>query len=287
MDPFRTHQADILDPAQQPRVIALLREHGLVTFTGITSRAALADVARRLMNIRPHRDAGPDRVTVITDIGTTDPGYAAFTDAELIPHTDGTSLPDPPGLLLLACQRAASQGGNTLLADAACITATLAEQHPAAFQALSAPRAAYFGTADGYLGPVCEPAGPGRVRIRLRLDDLAMFSADATPSSRCCAPSSPSTSTPSRSAPAKACWSATLAGCTAAITTSALASCSASWATLSPTPASSPDSPHLRTARRQHRQHDNLFRTPRPRVGEPPPGREHRNCCYVRPCIKP
>jgi hypothetical protein len=182
MDTFYAHHADnILDPDQQPRVIALLREHGLVTFTGITDRTTLASVARALMSIRPHRDAGPDGVTVITDTRTTNPGYAAFTDAELIPHTDGTSLPDPPGMLLLACQQPASQGGTTLLADAAQITATLAGQHPAALQALSAPRAAYFGTAGGYLGPVCEPAGPGRARIRLRLDDLAMFSADATP----------------------------------------------------------------------------------------------------------
>jgi Taurine catabolism dioxygenase TauD, TfdA family len=180
MDTFRAYHADILDPAQQSRVIALLREHGLVTFTGITDRTMLASVARRLMSIRPHRDAGPDGVTVITDTQTTDPGYAAFTDAELIPHTDGTSLPDPPGLLLLTCQQPASHGGNTLIADAARITATLAGQHPAALRALSAPRAAYFGDAGGYLGPVCEPADSGRVCIRLRLDDLAMFSADAT-----------------------------------------------------------------------------------------------------------
>lgn len=119
MDTFRAYHADILDPAQQPHVIALLREHGLVTFTGITDRTTLASVAHRLMSIRPHRDAGPDGVTVITDTSTADPGYAAFTDAELIPHTDGTSLPDPPGLLLLTCQQPASHGGNTLLADAA------------------------------------------------------------------------------------------------------------------------------------------------------------------------
>jgi hypothetical protein len=54
MDTFRAYHADILDPAQQPRVIALLREHGLVTFTGITDRTTLASVARRLMSIRPH-----------------------------------------------------------------------------------------------------------------------------------------------------------------------------------------------------------------------------------------
>ena len=181
MDTFRAYHADILDPAQRPRVIALLREHGLVTFTGITDRTTLASAARALMSIRPHRDAGPDGVTTITDTQAMDPGYAAFTDAELIPHTDGTSLPDPPGLLLLACQQPARHGGNTLLADAARITTTLAGQHPAALQALSSPRAAYFGAAGGYLGPVCEPVGPGRVRIRLRLDDLAMFSPDATP----------------------------------------------------------------------------------------------------------
>ena len=136
MDTFRAHHADILDPAQQPRVIALLREHGLVTFTGITSRTELASVARRLMSIRPHRDAGPDGVTVITDTGTAEPGYAAFTNAELIPHTDGTSLPDPPGLLLLTCQQPASLGGNTLLADASHVTAALAGQHPVALRAL-------------------------------------------------------------------------------------------------------------------------------------------------------
>ena len=60
MDTFRAYHADLLDPAQQPRVIALLREHGLVTFTGITDRTELASVAGRLMSIRPHRDAGPD-----------------------------------------------------------------------------------------------------------------------------------------------------------------------------------------------------------------------------------
>ena len=89
-------------------------------------------------------------------------------------------MPDPPGLLLLVCQRPADEGGTTRLADGARIVGTLAEQYPAALRSLSAPRAAFFGAAGGYLGPVCEPAGPGRTRIRLRLDDLAWFSAHAT-----------------------------------------------------------------------------------------------------------
>ena len=35
------------------------------------------------MTIRPHRDAGPDGVTVITSTHAEDSGYAGFTDAEL------------------------------------------------------------------------------------------------------------------------------------------------------------------------------------------------------------
>jgi hypothetical protein len=46
--------------------------------------------------------------------------------------------------------------------------------------ALSAPRAAFFGTAGGHLGPVCEPTGAHRTSLRLRLDDLAWFSSGAT-----------------------------------------------------------------------------------------------------------
>ena len=111
MDAFQAHYADIRDPAQQSHIAAQLRDQGLVTFSGITDRAVLVTVAQRLMAIRPHRDAGPDGVTVITGTGTKTSGYAAFTDAELIPHTDGSSVPDPPGLLLLACLQPADQGG--------------------------------------------------------------------------------------------------------------------------------------------------------------------------------
>jgi alpha-ketoglutarate-dependent taurine dioxygenase len=180
MDTFQAYYADIHDPGWQSRIAAQLRDRGLVTFSGITGHEALVAVARRLMTVRPHRDAGPDGVTVITGGQAQGSGYAAFTDAELIPHTDGSSVPDPPGLLLLTCQQPADQGGRTRVADGARIISTLAEQYPAALRALSAPQAAFFGAAGGYLGAVAAPAGPERTCIRLRLDDLAWFSVGTT-----------------------------------------------------------------------------------------------------------
>ena len=180
MDTFQACHVDIRDPGWQPHVTARLRDQGLVTFSGITDRDGLVAAAQRLMIIRPHRDASPDGVTEIAGTGTKGPGYAAFTDSELIPHTDGSSVPDPPGLLMLTCVQPAIEGGMTRVADGARVIETLAEHYPAALRTLCAPRTALFGSASGYLGAVCEQAGPGRTCVRLRLDDLAWFSADAT-----------------------------------------------------------------------------------------------------------
>ena len=179
METFQAYYTDIRASGWEQHTAAQLRERGLVTFSGINERAGLIGLARQLMAIRPHRDAGPDGVTVITKTQDKSSGYTGFTDAELIPHTDGSAVPNPPGLLLLACQQAADEGGSTRVVDGARVTRALADQHPAALGALSAPQAAFFGTAGVYRGAPLEPAGPGRMRIRLRLDDLAWFSTQA------------------------------------------------------------------------------------------------------------
>jgi hypothetical protein len=70
MDTFRAHYADLRDPDWEPRIAARLRDHGLVTFSGITSRAALVAVARQLMTIlsapqhrKPHAPHPEEPVT--------------------------------------------------------------------------------------------------------------------------------------------------------------------------------------------------------------------------------
>jgi len=103
METFQAYYTDIHASGWQRHAAAQLREQGLVTFSGITERTGLIDIARQLMAIRPHRDAGPDGVTVITKTQDESSGF----------------------------------------------------------------------TGCAYLGAPLEPAGPGRTRIRLRLDDLA------------------------------------------------------------------------------------------------------------------
>ena len=100
MGTFRAYYTDIHASDWQQQAAAQLRELGLLTFSGIAERARLIGLARQLMTIRPHRDADAEGVMVITKTRDESSGYAGFTDAELIPHTDGSAESNPPGLLL-------------------------------------------------------------------------------------------------------------------------------------------------------------------------------------------
>jgi hypothetical protein len=66
----------------------------------------------------PYRDSDRDGVTVIAENGDGDrPGYAAFSNRELCPHTEGSALRRPPTLLTMAWLGPAGASGESLLID--------------------------------------------------------------------------------------------------------------------------------------------------------------------------
>jgi hypothetical protein len=177
---FETHRVyiDAADMAQ--RIAAGLALDGLVTFECDPERDAMLALALRLLIPSQHRDADPDGITLICDREALARrrGYAGFGCGELELHTELSSAPRPPALLMLFCARAASSGGASLIADGACVYADLADRDPGAAMALACPGTALFGE-PGRVGAVFESELDGWLRVRLRLDDLASFSPDA------------------------------------------------------------------------------------------------------------
>jgi hypothetical protein len=114
-----THYVDLTSADAEARAAERLRDTGLIIFDGLAGRRSLLAFATRIMVMTPHRDSDSDGLTTIHDIPGTcgRAGYAGFGREELLAHTEGSSLPDPPRLMLLACQRPAAQGGECLLAD--------------------------------------------------------------------------------------------------------------------------------------------------------------------------
>jgi hypothetical protein len=133
------------------------------------------------MTIRTHRDSDGEGVTTIERRFSVAMGsLAGFTDRELVPHTDGSAVLEPPRVLMLACVRRPQTGGQVVLVDGCGLYQEIAESDPSMLDALRAPRSAYFGGGSGHLGSVFEEGACGRVTVRLRFDDLIRFSPAAS-----------------------------------------------------------------------------------------------------------
>lgn len=170
--PHRTQPGDML---------ADLSRVGLALIDGVSGPDQLTELTHALgARIVPHRDSGPDGVTVIEDRRACVAALAGFTRGALAPHTDRSDIADPPDLIMTICAAEPSTGGELLLVDGGAVYRDLAERSPAALGALSAPRSVLFGGADGFLGSVFTPRGVG-IAVRLRLDALVRFSPAVVP----------------------------------------------------------------------------------------------------------
>jgi hypothetical protein len=133
------------------------------------------------MTLRIHRDSDSEGVTTIERrLPTATGSLAGFTDRELVPHTDGSAVVEPPRILMTTCVRQPRSGGQILLVDGCGLYREIAEVDPGMLDALRAPRSAYFGGGSGYLGSVFEERDDYRVAVRLRFDDLIRFSPAAS-----------------------------------------------------------------------------------------------------------
>ncbi|MFF4534310.1 TauD/TfdA family dioxygenase [Streptomyces sp. NPDC001407] len=176
--PFTAHYVDIQSPRAEEMVQERLRDTGLITLDGFTSRSTVRDFAARIMDIAPHRDSDPDGLTTIRDTRRHAhlAGYGGFGTGELAPHTERSGVPTPPRLMLLVCGTPAHYGGTCLLTDGRAVYSDIAARRREAIVALGKPRTAFFGAGNGHATQVFTEHPDGRVSVRLRLDGLGRFS---------------------------------------------------------------------------------------------------------------
>jgi hypothetical protein len=175
---------DVTGPSAMQAIRHRICSDGLALFDGAYSAEPMLAVAGPLMTITPHPDSDERGVTVIAELGpaASQPNAQGFSRRELIAHTDRSGIPKPPALMMLTCSVQARTGGANRFTDGLAVYHDLAARCPDALGALTRPRSTLFGGAAGYLGSVFTPlpaAGPTRIAIRLRLDDLVSFSPDA------------------------------------------------------------------------------------------------------------
>ncbi|MGP3684468.1 TauD/TfdA family dioxygenase [Streptomyces sp. IBSNAI002] len=175
---FEAHRTIRTIPEQPRGIAAQLQTQGLATVEGLRTRTAVLALAQAMMRVVPHRDSDSDELTTIRDIGrrSQQPGLGGLGNGELLPHTERSSEPHPPRLMLLVCQRPSARGGDVVLADGRAVHDYLAEHSPAALEALALPNTAFYGDGGGHPSQVFTRYPGRRASIRLRQDSLAAFS---------------------------------------------------------------------------------------------------------------
>lgn len=163
-------EADQLVPAQ-------LREHGIVTIDQLRSRQAVRSYAGRVMTLWKHPDSDADRLTTIRESvpRARRVGQGGFGRGELAPHTERSSVPRPPRLMMLVCLRKADAGGEVLLTDGQAVHEHLSRTAPEALEHMSRPGTAFYGDGGGHASQIFTPL-TGRASLRFRRDQLAQFS---------------------------------------------------------------------------------------------------------------
>lgn len=150
MDAFEQFYVDLHAPGGQAALVDRLAGHGLVTFDRIFGRDRALTLMRSFATVLQHRDSDPDGVTVLTasePLARVRSGFAGFTSQELTPHTDGSSLPRPPTLVMLHCAVPAGEGGTTEAIDGRELYDSLVAEAPQVLRELLMPRSVLFGTA--------------------------------------------------------------------------------------------------------------------------------------------
>ena len=143
-------------------------------------RGELLQLCSRLGTIVKHRDADEAGLTHISKRSDMQPGegHQAFTSSHLTLHTDGSSIPEPPTLVVLWCERPAAEGGASLFADGKQLYQVLANEYPEVLETLSTPNSALFvGTEPPVYGSIFSTGADGSIYVRFRYDGLGYYAA--------------------------------------------------------------------------------------------------------------
>lgn len=166
---------EVPDPQQ---LVDCLERDGYCIVSGLHDVVAMQSVVGQLGDIVHHRDSSADGITYLrahNDYGDR-AGFAGFSAEALPPHTDRSSLVQPPRLVAMAWKTAACAGGDLAIHDFARILPILRRDHPAIVALLAEGARVRYADGDSeYCGPMLQRLESGRYQLRFRVDKNGFY----------------------------------------------------------------------------------------------------------------
>ena len=101
-------------------IMTTIESEGIVFFENFLTENEFSSVSKLYGTIYTHRDSKEHGITIVSNSieeKETKEGFKGLTSSELFPHTDRSTIQNPPNLLLLYCHNQSGLGGETTIVD--------------------------------------------------------------------------------------------------------------------------------------------------------------------------
>jgi alpha-ketoglutarate-dependent taurine dioxygenase len=160
-----------------------LEKTGIIFLKDIHSEITGGLLAPHFGKVVANLDASKNGITEITEekTGNNQKNSRAFTRMSLVPHTDRSTIINPPKYLLNWVQEKSPYGGETLLLDGKNLYQEIKKEYPQHLKILLDKIAMFSDGINSYISPIFKKQKNGDITIRFRDDNCVSFSDEAKP----------------------------------------------------------------------------------------------------------
>lgn len=154
---------------------------GISFFSGNYELNDFSNFCKNFGTIYFHRDSNESGITVVKnkmDSNITEEGFVGLTNNDLFPHTDRSTIKNPPNVLILYCKYQSGQGGETTLIDTKKILSSLIEKFGLKFPLLEKNNTIFSDNIEMHKGNIFEVLEDGSYFTRFRNDKFAYFNSE-------------------------------------------------------------------------------------------------------------
>ncbi|GEM_PF-3853781 len=163
----------------------LISKNGIVFFEHEFDQDEFLEFSKQFGEIYKHRDSISNGITIVKneiDKEKADIGHKGLTTSSLFPHTDRSSLDNPPNVLILYCKNQSGDGGESILVDVKSMINDLIKDSNIENHPIFEQNSVIFN--DGktsHTGSIIERINDGSFYLRYRNDEFGYFNSKVYP----------------------------------------------------------------------------------------------------------
>lgn len=155
-----------------------LQNNGIIFFEKIINEEEFCNFCENFGNIYYHRDSNQNGITIVKNCSENKDGFIGLTSNSLFPHTDRSTVQEPPNLLALYCKEQSGEGGETTLIDMKKVLYQIIEKFGLNNPLLEKNNAIFADQDNIHVGNIIEIQKDGSFFVRFRNDKFGYFNSE-------------------------------------------------------------------------------------------------------------